>query len=75
MWLIHLRAHGLSTPQKNAATAYAVALLRGDVEGLQAPFDVHAMRGYLEGCLEAGKLTLFPLATSGHADCTALHCT
>ena len=26
----------------------------------EAPFDVHAMRGHLEGCLEAGTLTTFP---------------
>ena len=55
MLLITIRP---STPQKNAADCgvYAVALLRGDVDGLQAPFDVHAMRGQLERCLEAGKL-------------------
>ena len=47
------------------ATAYAVALLRGDVDGLQSPFDVHAMRGHLERCLEAGKLTPFPTCDVG----------
>lgn len=55
-----------STPQTNAvdcgvfAAAYATELVAGNVEDVQAPFDISAMRGHLEHCLDAGELTSFP---------------
>ena len=56
-----------STPQTNTidcgvyAAAYATELVFGKVvAGLQSPFDVSAMRGHLERCLDNHGLTPFP---------------
>ena len=55
-----------STPQTNGAdcgvfaSAYAAELLSGNTQGVQAPFDVKAMRPHLIQCLEMESLTPFP---------------
>jgi len=60
-----------STPQTNGedcgvfAAAYATELLFGDGRrGLQAAFDVPAMRGHLEQCLEKQQMSPFPRRAS-----------
>ena len=48
------------------AAAYATELVASDgVAGLQAPFEVPAMRPHLERCLEEGVMVSFPKMTKG----------